>query len=190
MIDKRIQKNSKTIQHPLFGISTKKWIELLENNGGVDNGFFSRGIFITFTSIFTSPARMLFRLRYDSKIKKTEIKHPPVIIVGHWRTGTTYLHELLSCDPQFCYVTLWHTMLPDSFLILDPMKNFLSNFLPKKRQKDEIRVDIIITAHKIGNLSNGLSTGSSRLLNILTTSYESSHHWIHIHHMLLSYFFI
>jgi hypothetical protein len=33
-------------------------------------------------------------------------------------------------------------MLPDSFLILEPMKKLLSNFLPKKRPMDEIRVDI------------------------------------------------
>ena len=135
-------KNTRNIQHPLFGISAKNWIQLLENNGGIDNNHLDRGTFITLTSILTSPARVLFKLKYDSKISSSKIKQPPVIIVGHWRTGTTYLHELLSQDPQFCYVSLWHTMLPDSFLILDPMKKFLSNFLPKKRPMDEIRVDI------------------------------------------------
>ena len=142
MIDNKKKKNSQTIQHPLFGISTKKWIQLLNNNGGIDRKYFKRGVFITFTSIFTTPVRMLFKIKYESKINNTKIKHQPVIIVGHWRTGTTYLHELLSKDPQFCSVTLWNTLLPDSFLILEPMKKFLSNFLPKKRPMDEIRVDI------------------------------------------------
>jgi len=142
MKNRNSQKNSKTIQHPLFGISTKKWIKLLNKNGGVDRKYLKRGVFITFSSIFTAPARMLFKIKYDSKINNTKIKHPPVIIVGHWRSGTTYLHELLSYDPQFCSVTLWNTLLPDSFLILEPIKKFLSNFLPKKRPMDEIRVDI------------------------------------------------
>ncbi|KYK31764.1 MAG: hypothetical protein AYK22_07785 [Thermoplasmatales archaeon SG8-52-3] len=139
---KKMDKNSKTIQHPLFGISTKKWIKLLNKNKGIDRKFLARGVFITLSSIFTAPARYFFKLKYDSKINKTKIKNPPLIIVGHWRTGTTYLHELLSQDPQFCSVTLWNTLLPDSFLTLEPMKKFLANFLPKKRPMDEIRVDI------------------------------------------------
>ena len=142
MTSKNNKKNSKNIQHPLFGISTKKWMQLLENNGGIDIGFIKRGLFITLSSIFTTPARMLFKLKYDSKINNSKIKYPPVIIIGHWRTGTTYLHELLSQDPQFCYVSLWNTLLPDSYLILEPTKDFLSNFLPKKRPMDEIKVDI------------------------------------------------
>ncbi len=134
--------NKKTIQHPLFGISTKKWIQLLEKNGGVEKGFLTRGTFITLSSIFTTPVRIFFKIKYESKIKNLKIKHSPVIIIGHWRSGTTYLHELFSQDPQFCYVSLWNTLLPEGFLVLEPIKNFLSNFLPKKRPMDEIKVDI------------------------------------------------
>jgi len=134
--------NNQNIQHPLFGISIKNWIQLLDRNGGIDNNYLKRGIFITLTSILTSPARILFKIKYESKIKHIKIKHPPVVIIGHWRTGTTYLHELMSQDPQFCYVTLWNTLLPNSFLILEPLKKFLSNFLPKQRPMDEIKVDI------------------------------------------------
>ncbi|UCF50375.1 MAG: sulfotransferase [Thermoplasmatales archaeon] len=142
MKNEKKKENNKNIQHPLFGISTKKWIKLLEKNKGIDFKYFARGIFITISSIFTAPARYLFKLKYDSKINKTKIKHPPVIIIGHWRSGTTYLHELLFQDPKFCTITLWNTLLPDSFLILEPFKKFLANFLPKKRPMDEIKVDI------------------------------------------------
>ncbi len=142
MKSKNQSNSNKNIQHPLFGISLRNWIQLLEKNGGVDNTYFKRGVFVTLTSILTSPARSLFKIKYNSKIKQTQIKHPPVIIIGHWRTGTTYLHELISQDPQFCYVSLWNTLLPDSFLILEPLKKFLSNFLPKQRPMDEIKVAI------------------------------------------------
>ena len=142
MKSKNQSNSNKNIQHPLFGISLRNWIQLLEKNGGVDNTYLKRGVFITLTSIFTSPTRTLFKIKYNSKIKRTKIQHPPVIIIGHWRTGTTYLHELISQDPQFCYVSLWNTLLPDSFLILEPLKKFLSNFLPKQRPMDEIKVAI------------------------------------------------
>jgi omega-hydroxy-beta-dihydromenaquinone-9 sulfotransferase len=136
------QKNKRTIQHPLFGISIKNWIQLLEKNGGVDREYLNTAAFITITSILTNPARMLFKIKYSSKINKTKISHPPVFIIGHWRSGTTYLHELLCHDPQFCYASLWNTLLPDSFLILEPIKKFLSKFLPSERPMDAIKVDI------------------------------------------------
>lgn len=142
MENKNRHSNKKTIQHPLFGISLKNWIKLLEKNKGVDKKYFLRGAFVTLASIFTTPVRMVFKIKYGKKISELKIKHPPVIIVGHWRSGTTYLHELLSQDSQFCYVSLWNTLLPDSFLILEPTKKFLANFLPENRPMDEIKVDI------------------------------------------------
>jgi len=132
----------KTFQHPLFGISLKNWISLLEKNGGIDRPFIGRAGFITVTSLGTAPARFLFHLKYEKKINDTKLQYPPVFIIGHWRSGTTFLHELLSQDPQFCHVSLWNTLLPDSFLILEPLKPFLATFLPSKRPMDEIDVDI------------------------------------------------
>ena len=145
MNSQRTNKNdntSRTIQHPLFGISLRNWIQLLEKNDGVDRPFVGRALFITTTSLCTAPARILFQLRYGKKINETKVKYPPVFIIGHWRSGTTYLHELLSQDPQFCHVSLWNTLLPDSFLILEPLKPFLSPFLPSKRPMDEIAVEM------------------------------------------------
>ena len=135
-------KNKRTIQHPLFGIKIRNWFTLLEKNKGVDLKYFTRGAFITFGSIFTAPIRYLFKIKYEKEINNLKIKEPPVIIIGHWRSGTTYLHELLGKDPQFCYVSLWNTLLPDSFITLEPMKKFLANFLPTQRPMDEIKVDI------------------------------------------------
>jgi hypothetical protein len=142
MKEKSSQKNIKNIQHPLFGISFKNWIELLNSNGGIDRKYYSRGTFITLASIAMMPIHVFSRFKYESKINNTEINSPPVFIIGHWRSGTTYLHELLSQDPQFCYVSLWNTLLPDGFLVLNPFKKFLANFLPKQRPMDEIKVEI------------------------------------------------
>ena len=140
--EQKKQKNNRTVQHPLFGISIRNWIQLLEKNGGVDREYLDRAVFITLTSIVTTPARILFKIKYSSKINKTKISHPPVFIIGHWRSGTTYIHELLCQDPQFCYVSLWNTLVPDSFLILEPIKKFLSRFLPSERPMDSIKVDM------------------------------------------------
>ncbi len=139
---KKIKSEMKTIQHPLFSISFKNWAKLLCKNGGFDLRFFSRSMFITISSIFFSIFRFLFKILYGKKIKNYKIERSPVFIVGHWRSGTTYLHELLCEDPQFCYVSLWHTLLPNCYPLLEPMKNFMAKFLPNKRPMDNVKVEI------------------------------------------------
>ena len=117
----------KDIRHPLFGTSLKNWIMLLSDNGGVDREYLLRALFITVTVVFLLPARVLFRLVYEPRIEKTNVAYPPVFIIGHWRSGTTFLHELISNDPQFAYVSLWYTLAPESFLALEGFKKFLKD---------------------------------------------------------------
>ena len=44
------------------------------------------------------------KLVYGRRIRRTTLR-PPIFILGHWRTGTTLLHELLSLDPRHGYPT-------------------------------------------------------------------------------------
>lgn len=44
-------------------------------------------------------------------LRRTEVRRP-VFVVGHARSGTTYLHRLLTNDPQFSYVLLWEMFFP------------------------------------------------------------------------------
>ena len=40
---------------------------------------------------------------------------PLLFIIGHWRSGTTFLHELLCSDPQFNFPTTYACMNPQVF---------------------------------------------------------------------------
>jgi len=44
-------------------------------------------------------------------LRRTEIRKP-VFVVGHARSGTTYLHRMLANDPRFSYVLLWEMFFP------------------------------------------------------------------------------
>jgi hypothetical protein len=140
--EKQISRHRGSVQHPLFGISTRRWIQLVKTNGSIDRPYLDRALFITITSLCNAPVRFLFKIKYNRKINETKLQHQPIFIIGHWRSGTTYLHELLSKDPQFCYTSLWNTLLPDSGLILEPIKRFLARFLPAERPMDAIKVDM------------------------------------------------
>ena len=55
---------------------------------------------------------------YGDRIARTPLDKPPVFVIGHWRTGTTLLHELLIQDPRFSY--------PDIFDCFDPNHSLLT----------------------------------------------------------------
>ncbi len=57
------------------------------------------------------------RLRIQDAYKRNpeiddEVIHEPVMILGHGRTGTTILHEVMSTDPQYRIVKRWEAMFP------------------------------------------------------------------------------
>jgi hypothetical protein len=64
----------------------------------------------------------------------------PVFIVGHWRTGSTYLHKLMSLDPQLAAPSLYQTSLPEGFVTARPyyapiMKRMIGKFRPFDNMK-------------------------------------------------------
>jgi hypothetical protein len=78
-------------------------------------------------------------LLYGRKIAAIQIKDPPVFIIGHWRSGTTYLHELLSLDDRFTSPTTYQCFAPHHCLWTAwMMRTFGSWLMPKQRPMDNM----------------------------------------------------
>ena len=41
--------------------------------------------------------------RFEEKLGAYEFDHDPVFILGHWRSGTTFVHNIFAQDDNFCY---------------------------------------------------------------------------------------
>ena len=104
-------------EHPVALGSFRSWLRLLSEGGGVDREFIPRALFVSSTTLLTSPLRLWERVRYGKRIRGTEPHPSPVFIIGHWRSGTTYLHRLLSQDKTFGYLTTFQAMAPGFFLV-------------------------------------------------------------------------
>lgn len=66
---------------------------------------------------------------------------PPIFIVGHWRSGTTHLYNILTRDPRFAYPHPFATGLPWEFLVLGKLlRPLLRRSLPEDRWVDPIPV--------------------------------------------------
>lgn len=67
---------------------------------------------------------------------------PPVFVVGHWRSGTTHLHNLLAQAPRFACLTPVGVGLPAERLLLGrPLEPWLQRLAPADRGVDAVRVD-------------------------------------------------
>jgi hypothetical protein len=143
-------------QQFLAGGTFRNWITLLRENGGIDLRYVTRLLYISAIALISTPFRLYEKLRYDSAIDRTEIKAPPVFILGHWRSGTTYVHQLMAQNRDFAMVTFLHTMIPELYLTGTIFKAILRSSLPEKRPMDNVKIDINSVEEEeyaLGNLS-------------------------------------
>ena len=91
--------------------------------------------------VINSVLSILQRCLHGRKIAATSIETPPVFIVGHWRSGTTYLHELLVRDKRFAYASTYDCFAPHHFVITSWLLPKLFWFLlPEKRPMDNMQI--------------------------------------------------
>jgi hypothetical protein len=94
---------------------------------------------ITMISLCHSGLWLLQALLYGRRVRRTEIRHPPIFIIGHWRTGTTLLHELLILDERHAFPTSYECFEPNHFLLTEKfMSRFFWFLAPTKRPMDNM----------------------------------------------------
>src|SRR5947209_2907019 len=72
------------------------WLRLLiRNRFAVDGRLAYIAVIITAVSFVHTLLRLVEEFVYGRRVRHTALDQPPLFIVGHWRTGTTLLHELL-----------------------------------------------------------------------------------------------
>ena len=93
---------------------------------------------ITCGTVFNSLLRPVQSVFYDRYIERTQIKDAPIFILGHWRSGTTLLHELLVLDRRYTFPTTYECLVPNHFLISAWFITRLKFLLPAKRPMDDM----------------------------------------------------
>jgi omega-hydroxy-beta-dihydromenaquinone-9 sulfotransferase len=68
---------------------------------------------------------------HEAAIKAAEVP-PPIFVLGFWRSGTTFLHELLACDPQFGFPSTYACLNASQFLLTE-------SFIRKQAPVDSLR---------------------------------------------------
>ncbi len=78
--------------------------------------YLSRLLFLYQSAIWSSLFAIIECHRFRKKVENTPLPLNPIFIIGHWRTGSTLLHKLMSLDKELAVPTLFEVAEPDSFL--------------------------------------------------------------------------
>ena len=98
---------------PAVGYSFKVLYYLFANHM-ISLRFLLRTIITLLINLINWPFRAYEKLFINTKYAGNKIQKDPVFIVGHWRSGTTHLHNILCQDPQMAYVTTFQSVFPDT----------------------------------------------------------------------------
>lgn len=89
--------------------------------------------------LYNSVMSLIERAVYSRKIESVQFRQPPVFVIGHWRSGTTLLHNLIAQDPQFNFPNLYECVFPNHFLVSEKINTKLTGWmLPESRPMDNM----------------------------------------------------
>ena len=132
---------TKNVFSPAAGFTGPDWFRILAaHRFRVSPRYWPRALFISLNSIANSQASRREEREYAEQLKSVEIP-PPIFVLGHWRSGTTHLHNLLSRDTQFAYPTFYQSTQPHTFLTTEDRASksrLLQSLSPKTRLIDNM----------------------------------------------------
>lgn len=128
---------------PAVGYSLHILFILIAKNK-VSFRYYARFIIMFLINLINWPFRTYERHFINPRFKNKELEEPPVFIIGHWRSGTTHLHNILCEDPQMGYASTYQVVFPDTFynkIGLFIFKNFTKLLIPGRRKGDRVVLD-------------------------------------------------
>ncbi len=121
------------------GCNFYAWMRLLvRNRFAVEWPYVYIAVIVTVVSLFHTLLRLVEDAVYGPRLRRTELPEPPLFIVGHWRTGTTLLHELLILDDRHTFPTYYECLEPNHFLLTERLLTPLLRFMPQRRPMDNM----------------------------------------------------
>ncbi len=122
------------------GADAFTWLRILaKNKAAVQFPYWYIAAIVSGATVGHTVLRWLHEGRFGDRIAATPIPHAPVFVVGHWRTGTTLLHELLIRDDRFAYPDTFACFLPHHILLTEGFfKTYCRWMVPDRRPMDNM----------------------------------------------------
>jgi LPS sulfotransferase NodH len=133
----------RSIVFPMWtGVRLLPWVQRLAANGfRIAPSRLPRAAAITAASAVGEVLHLIQWAIWGRGLRDARIEADPIVILGHWRSGTTLLHELLACDPRLCPPTTAQCACPSHFVLSEQFAaDWLGFLLPEHRPMDAMRM--------------------------------------------------
>lgn len=134
---------SRWLLSPLQGTTLPVWRQALSDNGwAVPPRFWPRALLTTLSAAVNSRQARRERQRFEREWATVEVR-APLFVLGHYRSGTTHLHNLLAADGRFAFPDNFQANFPWTFLSTEARgKQLGSYFTMRKRPHDNVALDL------------------------------------------------
>ena len=148
--------------HFLSGITLLPWLRLLLRYRRELHWqrFAHRVAFLSLLACVNSLSAAVELLVHGRRIARQELHPAPLFILGHPRSGTTHLHNLLSCDGRWAFCDTWTAGFISACLTLRPLRVLLAGLLDPTRPMDAMALSWALPAEDeiaTTQLSGGVS---------------------------------
>lgn len=132
------------VLHPLAGASLRVFLRRALLTRRMDAGSRVQRLVAWIAQFLRLLPTAVEKIRYGPAIVRRSLSRPPVFIVGHWRSGTTHLHNLLSRDPQFGFLGFAETAMPLNMMGPEVFiaREAIRSVLPQTREYDNVKLSL------------------------------------------------
>ncbi len=122
------------------GMIATGWFPLLlRNRFDMSPRRWAMALLVALISLVNYGLWLLQTLFWGRRIARTQLQGDPIFVIGHWRSGTTLLHELLVLDERHTCSNYYDCFCPNHFLLTAGVfRPLLRGLLPKQRPMDNM----------------------------------------------------
>lgn len=116
-------------------------INVFTRNGLIEPRHLPLALLMILSALGRLPVQPIERLKLARLARAASPMEAPVFVIGHWRSGTTHLHNLLARSAAFGHISPLASGLPDEILTLGTwFRPLLERALPEDRHVDRVAV--------------------------------------------------
>lgn len=128
-------------KHPLMGARLRVLLGAAMRYGGVAPRNLPLYSLMVLSALGRLPFGLLERAIAAGRIARAPDMEDPVFVIGHWRSGTTHLQNVMARSPAFGHISPLASGLPDQILTLGAwLRPLLEKALPEDRKIDRVAV--------------------------------------------------
>lgn len=129
-------------EHQLFGATLPLWRKVRSENTIAEERK-KKARKITLILRLLAPLRWMQHIFIRRRVLKRPLKDDaPIFVLGHWRSGTTHLHYILSKDKRFSHLGSFQAFFFNvAFISKRLLKPIMRLSMPAHRPQDNVQID-------------------------------------------------